>query len=351
VVLAGASVLLVGWWISALVLAATGQTATAVFAAIALAVGLPAAAVLWKHGLRIRRAIDAAGFTLGINVALATLCIVAVPDPLGLALRGHGWALSAKALGEQHRATRLASLLSYEMAGAVSDPPPPPVRVQAGGESIIVAVELRGPAGVHAAPYLWDTGASYTTITTGMAAELGIEIPDNAPRVPVQTAAGDRETKVVVLPSLTVAGTEIEGLVVSLCDECEHERTEGLLGLNAMRFFASEYDPGTRSLHLQPRPDASINRVGDISPFVRLELQGSPDLVRGHAHWIVTLHNDSPRTVLAPRVAAEFEGGVTLLGKELERIEPGASVQTRIVGSAGRGATGRYRLALDSAYW
>lgn len=351
-VLAGLSALLVGWWISALVLAATGETATAVLVAIGLTVGLPAAAVLWKYGLRIRRASDAAAFALGINAALATLCVVAMPDPLGLALRGHGWALSASALGEQHRATRLASLLSYEMAGAVSDPPAPPVRVRAGGESIIVEVELRGPAGVHTVPYLWDTGASYTTITTRTAAELGIEIPENAPRVAVQTAAGDRETSIVVLPSLTVAGTEIEGLVVSLCDDCEHERTEGLLGLNAMRFFLSEHDPATRSLQLRPRPDAAaMNRVGDIAPFVRLELQGSPDLVRGHAHWIVRLHNGSSRSVLAPRVAAEFEGGATVLGNEIDVIPPGGTVQSRIVGSAGRGATGRYRLVLDSARW
>jgi clan AA aspartic protease (TIGR02281 family) len=352
VVFAALVALVVAWWISALVLAATGDKAAAVLVAIALTVGLPAAAVLWKHGLRFGRVTDAAGFALGINVALATLCIVAMPDPLGLALRGHGWALSASALGEQHRATRLTSLLSYEIADAVSEPPEPPVRVDAGGESIIVEVELRGPAGTRTVPYLWDTGASYTTITSSTAKELGIAIPDDAPRVAVQTAAGDRETSVVLLPSLTVAGTEIEGLAVSLCDDCEHERTEGLLGLNAMRFFSWQHDPSTRSLNLSPRPDAAaMNRVGDVAPFVRIELQGSPDLVRGHAHWIVNLHNDSGREVLTPRVAAEFEGGATLLGSNVERIAPGESVQARIVGSAGRGATGRYRLVLDAARW
>ena len=350
--LAGLSAVVAAWWISALVLAGTGDRATAIFVALVLALGLPAAAVLWKHGLRIRRVFDAAAFVLAIDGTLAMLCIVAMPDPLGAALRGHGWALTAYALGDQHRATRLASLLSYEIADVVSDPPTPPVKVEAGGESIIVEVELRGPNGSRTVPYLWDTGASYTTITTATARELGIEIPDAAPRVAVQTAAGDRETSVVVLPSLTVAGTEIEGLVVSLCDDCEHDRTEGLLGLNAMRFFVSNHDPATRSLHLRPRPDtAEMNRVGDIAPFVRLQLQGSPDLVRGHAHWIVMLYNDSPREVLAPRVAVELDGGTRIVGSEVERIPPGGSARTRIVGSAGEGATGRFRLALESARW
>ena len=80
--------------------------------------------------------------------------------------------------------------------------------IQRERNAIFVDVELHGKDGKKAArKYLFDTGASFTTITSETAKELGIEVPEDAPTVEFNTASGVRVSRVVYLPALSIGGS------------------------------------------------------------------------------------------------------------------------------------------------
>lgn len=337
-----------GWSLSALASSAGMGLAAATGAAALVVLGVPLVIVAYKHGRRVLEPLPAVAAVW--NVAVLVMLVIALPDPLGVALRTQGWALSAHAVGEEHQATRTASMLSHEVAdrvGAKLDAPP--IEVPTHPRSVAVQVELQGPSGRLEQRYLWDTGASYTTITTDVAREIGIVIPKDAPKVSLDTALGRRDAALVYLPALSIEGHEIRGIAASICDECAHDTTGGLLGLNAMRHFVSELDGPLGRLQLRAAPVA--DRTLDIVPFVDLEIEGEPTLIGGHAHWRVRVTNHAQRTLTSVQPYVTFSHGTTLSGEVIATVPPGETVHSRVVGSVGKGAGGRFELALLAADW
>lgn len=338
------------WCVSALVLFGGASTPVAVLAAAIVALIVPLGVVLWKDGpphvARPRGLATVAGWNI---VALAFVAL-AVPDPLGIALREHGWMFAARAFGEDDGLTRAASMLSHEVADVV-DPPrdQPPVDVRTAAASIHVEVELSGPGGSVSQQYLWDTGATYTTLTRKTAAQLGVAVPEDAPVVELDTAAGPRRSALVVLPTIRIGGHAVHGIAASICDTCAHDDISGLVGLNAMRHFVSKLDGPAGRLQLVAAPD--VDRTHDITPFVSLAVEGTPNLAGDHANWRVAVHNTGPRllTAVVPRV--EFRGGQTLLGSEIESLAPGQTAWSRVKGRAGETASGEFTLTLHRAAW
>lgn len=222
---------------------------------------------------------------------------------------------------------------------------------------IYINVELEGPGGRRKRfDYLFDSGASFLTITTATAEELGIEIPSDAPRIEFHTAAGMRSVAMVQLPGLTVGPVRVPKLAVSICDPCATDRGAGLLGLNVIREFVVQTDYQASQMHLLPRVyEGRANRAYDIQPMLEIAIDGPAQIRDGDVEWIVALHNNSPVAVEAVVPRVNFKNGKQLRGDAVARIEPGASghstVKGKVIEADDDGGALSYTLSLVEAYW
>ena len=158
------------------------------------------------------------------------------------------------------------------------------------------------------------------------------------------------------LPAIEIGQVRIEGMLVSVCDACVNERTEGLLGLNVMREFIVEMDYKNERMLLLPRVEhGRPNRAKDIEPVVQLKVEGAAEVWLGRVRWVVLIENRGtvPLKNLVPVV--EFTDGPRLKGAEIDEIAPGAVGRSLVEGKAtleGRGdSRGHYTLGLTQAYW
>jgi hypothetical protein len=312
---------------------------------------LPFAIAAWKHVDQPKRIKAAMTWLPGVwNASALLVAILLVPDLVGTALRGCEWVVQGQ-LGDTHTATRALSAFGHEAADQI-DPGggefPAPVlentRVALDGDIIVpiteqgaaifLSLELEGPQGkTKRVDYLFDTGASYSTLTSATARELGIVIPEDAPSLEFNTASGLRESRMVHLPALILGDVRVPGLLVSVCDSCATDRTGGLLGLNVMREFLVQMDYQGNRMRLLPRVhEGRPNRAYDIAPMLDLQIEGRPEIWLGRIRWVVTMTNKSsvPIEDAMPRV--DFKDGPQLFGERVARIEPGGVGRSLLVG-------------------
>lgn len=338
--------------------------------------GVPFALAAWKYGADARRLTAAMMWIpLAWNLAALLVATQVMPGLLVESLRAHG-DLAGGRFGDSHKIARMLSAIGHGLADRLdpprSDPPPaqsrpaPPAKsapahdasiavpFSAAGNAILMDVELIGPAGRLTLPYLFDTGASFTTVNTATAERLGLVVPDDAPTLQFNTASGPRESRMVHLPALRLGGVELRGLLVSVCDGCANDRSQGLLGLNVMREFLVEMDYQAERMSLIPRPhDGRPNRAYDIGPAVQIEVEGSPEIWLGRIRWVLLVRNRS--TVALENVVPEvlFSDGQRMRGAAIARIEPGALGKSLVEGktrSEDHEKLG-FTLALAEAYW
>ncbi|MFV8751947.1 retropepsin-like aspartic protease family protein [Nannocystaceae bacterium ST9] len=342
--------------------------------ALGLTFGLPFVIAAWRHHDEPRKIRATMAWLPSVwnalGLAVATLL---VPDLLGTALRSCEWVVQGQ-FGDAHSATRALSALGHEAADTI-DPhggqfPVPVVEstevsldgaikvpFSDKGAAIFLDVVLEGPEGeVERTNYLFDTGASYTTITSAMARELGIEVPDDAPTLEFNTASGLRKSRMVHLPALRLGDVRIAGLLVSVCDSCATERTGGLLGLNVMREFFVQMDYQGSQMQLVPRiHEHRPNRAYDIEPVIDMQIEGRPEIWLGRIRWVVTLANEGtvPLYDVMPRV--DFKDGPTLYGEPVVEIAPGETGRSLLVGEVTEdsedASSVEFTLTLAEAYW
>jgi clan AA aspartic protease (TIGR02281 family) len=342
--------------------------------AIGLTFGLPFLIAAWKHHEEPKKIKAVMAWLPSVwNASALMVAILLVPDLVGTALRSCEWVVQGR-LGDTHPATRALSAFGHEAADTI-DPGggefPAPViestRVALDGDivvpfteqgaAIFLSVELEGYDGrTKQLDYLFDTGASYTTITSETARELGIEVPEDAPSLEFNTASGLRESRMVHLPALTLGDVRIPGLLVSVCDSCATNRTGGLLGLNVMREFLVQMDYQGNRMRLLPRiHEGRPNRAYDIAPMLSMQVEGRPEIWLGRIRWVVTMTNNGtvPIENAMPRV--DFEDGPQLYGEPVPRIEPGETGRSLLVGQVVEDGedTGsvEFTLMLVEAYW
>lgn len=351
--------------------------------AFVVTLGLPVALAVWKYGTDGRR-LSAAMMWLPLfwNLGAILLCTQVIPGLLVESLRAQG-DLAGKRFGDSHKVARILSAVGHGLADRLAPPvpaapragartstaAPAPQAIPAGGgapgtaiavpfsaagNAILMTVELEGPAGRLELPYLFDTGASFTTVHTETAAKLGLTVPADAPTLQFNTASGPRESRMVFLPKLRLGGIELHGLLVSVCDGCANDRSQGLLGLNVMREFLVEMDYQAERMKLLPRPhDGRANRAYDIYPAVQIEVEGSPEIWLGRIRWVLLVKNRS--TVAIENVVPEvhFSDGQRMTGAPIARIEPGGSGRSLVEGKtlAEDHEKLGFTLALAEAYW
>lgn len=349
--------------------------------AIVATIGLPLLLALWKHHGDPRRLSRAmVWLPLAVNGAGLLLASQVIPDVLGTALRGHAAWVAADRLGDSHAATRVLSALGHDAAdrlhpGGMQPPPGSTLdewTAQAGGQvdrdkalavpftaegtAILMDVGFDGPQGRITLPYLFDTGASFTTISSATAAKLGIVVPETAPMVAFNTASGPRESRMVYLPSLWLGQVQIRGLLVSVCDGCVNERHHGLLGHNVMHEFYAQIDFKNKRMVLLPRvAEARSNRAYDIEPVTDTKVEGTAEVWLGRVRWVVRVHNKGTQPIRDVVPVVKFADGPVLRGKPIAEIAPGAVGRSLVEGRAsldGKGdSKGHYTLGLAEAFW
>ncbi len=341
---------------------------------LAAAVGAPVVLAWWRYRER-----ETGWFTSlswiplvwnGCGLILASQLI---PDLTALALRRNGaWVLLERS-DDTSTGIQVLSALGHNAADWVDEPPEPVVAeapaskaaveqsqdaltipFAAEGNAILMEIQLEGPAGKLAMPYLFDTGASFTTISSATAARLGIEVPEDAPTLKFNTASGPRESPMVYLPALTLGTLRLRGLLVSVCDGCTNERSEGLLGLNVMREFFVQLDYQAEHMRLIPRSRKSTqNRAYDVTPVVTLDLEGRPEIWLGRVRWVVSVHNRGTQALTQVIPEVVFSDGQTLAGKPIATIEPGATETSLVEGRRAHkeGEELSFTLKLAEARW
>ncbi len=351
--------------------------------ALTITLGAPFAIAVWKHQGDARRiSLTMAWLPMLWNVTGVLVAMQMMPDIVASALRGHGAWVAEGRFGDSHSATRVMSALGHHVAdfttadahdsanlgergvvplaglGEIDPSKAIAVPFAEEGTAILMDVTLHGP-GTHESvtlPYLFDTGASYTTISSKTAARLGVPVPDDAPTLTFNTASGPRESRMVHLPALSLGQVTIPGLLVSVCDACVNERTDGLLGLNVMREFFVQMDYKNQRMQLLPRvSEAAPNRAYDIEPVVELKVEGAAEVWLGRVRWMVLVRNRGTAPLHDVVPVVEFTGGPTLRGAVIPEIAPGKVGRALVEGKAsvdGKADTkGHYTLGLVEAYW
>jgi clan AA aspartic protease (TIGR02281 family) len=206
-------------------------------------------------------------------------------------------------------------------------------------------VSVEGPKRLAEVDMLYDTGATLTTLNRATLRKIGVKIPKDAPVMKMHTAAGERETRVVLVDRLWVGGLEVEGITVSVCDECAANGAVGLLGLNVSNRFLVTVDAARKEISLRPRGGRS-DRSADVGPWIDLEAQGTrwPD---GRAEVVIEATNRSSRWIQRLTIAINCE---ETRFADIHDIGPGqlGRVEVSVDSQAGCAA---FQVQLDGAAW
>lgn len=129
--------------------------------------------------------------------------------------------------------------------GAFADPPAPTgarvsVPLIRQGNSFLVRALLNGR---RDALFYVDTGASFTTISSGVAQELGIYAGPGAPSVTLLTASGSIQVPIATVESVQIGGLEARDVQVVVHDLPRGALGVGLLGLSFLNRFQVRLDP------------------------------------------------------------------------------------------------------------
>ena len=227
---------------------------------------------------------------------------------------------------------------------SLRDLPPPPVDhdsedlvvlpYEGTTRSMMLSVTLESEAVLLETEMVFDTGATLTTLSPYLVKALNVDIPDDAPTIQLQTANGVRESRLLLLDTLWLGGMPVQGVTVSVCDNCGS--LNGLIGLNVSSMFRVEVDQQQRELTFHPEGG---NRHLDISHWL------SHSLVRGRGGLSVTTTNRSSRTVRGAVLEGQCEQSVRV---SLPEMPPGGQAEATFSEPL---TCDRPRLVLIEAVW
>ncbi|MFB6264523.1 MAG: retropepsin-like aspartic protease [Bradymonadaceae bacterium] len=135
------------------------------------------------------------------------------------------------------------------------------------------------PARVEGRPvmFVYDTGATYTTLRPGFARRAGIMPSKSAPTSIARTAGGMRKIRFGLADSISLDGHRHAGVTFSVCAPCvphvevDERPVVGLLGLNLLRRYENEIDESEGRVTLAPT-DETANRRADVEPWLELNI-------------------------------------------------------------------------------
>lgn len=241
-------------------------------------------------------------------------------------------------------------------ASALTTPPPPPATATLNDDQIALPYEGEGRR--MSVPVIFangdrelevdmmfDTGATYTTLSLDVLARLGIHPGPDDPVIRLHTANGERDAQVVLVDEVWLGDLQLEGVAIATCDDCASTDTVGLLGLNVASGYNLSIDADRREVVFTRR--ASFDRKLDVKPFVDL----SATFTRfpgGRVEVKVQLDNASRRTIERATTSIQCDDHLWEVG--LDTLQPG------LVGRAHQRLPThppceQYQIALHEAYW
>jgi hypothetical protein len=202
------------------------------------------------------------------------------------------------------------------------------------GTSMLVPATINGKD-VY---FLFDTGASYTSLNPEVADAVNADPPDNAPSQPVNTANGRAMLTFGLLDRLRLDRKLHRNVTFGLCRGCPNETfrgkpVAGLLGLNVLNRY--EIDINSNKGVVEMTPNASHgDRMADIEPWIELrDIRGvrTPERDGKRAHLVrFTAVNRSPRPVGSVELSAACRGGRATGESVTMSLAPGASTEREV---------------------
>ena len=192
---------------------------------------------------------------------------------------------------------------------------------------------------------IFDTGATLTTLDRSTLRKIGVRVPDDAPKMMVHTAAGPRETRVVLIERVWIGGYEVEGVTISVCDACATGDAVGLLGMNVSERFLVTVDGARDEVKLAPR-DGATNRGSDVGPWIDLDAEATrwPD---GRTEVILEAENTSKRWIERLTIAIQCD---ETRYADIRGIGPGQVGQVEVSVAPGTNCES-FQVSIDSAEW
>jgi hypothetical protein len=227
---------------------------------------------------------------------------------------------------------------------APEDEAPVVLAYRGDGRELDVEVALDGPRLGERFRMIFDTGASFTTVTPEALEEIDVRIPADAPRVTLHTAGGQIEAPLVLLDAVWMGDHPIEWVTVAACPSCTAPGRAGLLGLNVSSQFRVEIDHDRKRIHLDPSPG---DRRHDIRPWLELGARGVQHGLE-RLELDVTVRNRAPRAIESATV--EIDCGASGYAVEVGAI-PARGERTTGLTLPGDVRCEAFRLELLSARW
>ena len=192
--------------------------------------------------------------------------------------------------------------------------------------SLHVSVDIDGPHSGERFDMIFDTGATYTTLSHDVIEQLEIPIPSDTPWVTLRTANGKIRAPLVLVDAIWLGEGVVEWVTVAVCDGCAEPPSAGLLGLNVSREFRVALDHDARRIELRPLRYGT-NRQLDISQW--LEIRSSAARSRdGSIRVELTGQNRSRRAIESAVV--ELDCGGRGFAVQLDRIPAHGEAITEI---------------------
>lgn len=189
-----------------------------------------------------------------------------------------------------------------------------------------------------------DTGATYTTLPLRVLRELGIQPSSADPTLTLNTANGKRETTASLVDTVWLGDLAVEGVAVTVCEECASREDVGLLGLNVSGGYRVTIDSDDQVVIFNAQDQ--FDRHLDIRLFTRLSARFQTRGVRTSA--VFTLDNPTPRNVF--RAVVNVSCGEQRWTFPLDPT-PGRSESKTKVFLPRHEPCERYRFSLEDAWW
>jgi predicted aspartyl protease len=219
------------------------------------------------------------------------------------------------------------------------------------GHSMLVPATVAGKS-VY---FVFDTGATYTTLTPRFAASIGAKPPTDAPQTVSRTANGRRTFKFGVMPSLKLDGRVHRNVTFGSCSACggivyKGRPVVGLLGLNVLRRYRIDFDHSAGEVTLEPGPGFA-DRSADVKPWLRINRKRSNKAKAGEHETSLRVENRSQRDVrLEMSIDCKFgDGSTETIRTDPSRISAG-STET-LTASSGRKFCGVRKIDVQNASW
>jgi len=115
---------------------------------------------------------------------------------------------------------------------------------------------------------MFDTGATYTTLSQRDLDALGIVVGADAPTIELHTANGVRTAQLVMVDEVWLGNLSVRNVAIATCESCASGETAGLLGLNVSGGFNLQIDADRREVRFRPRD--RFDRQIDVKLFTEI---------------------------------------------------------------------------------